>query len=119
MTTSLTYGNVVDALLRRVPEFVDSGEQWYPDLPHDVFGTFAIWLCGLIAQEAGSTVIDRALALMNEMAESDDDEVVNLLEVSVLEFVADRPECLRKLETRLSGVARAHLDRVRQGGLMQ
>jgi hypothetical protein len=111
----MNYLNAVTILRERFPEFTESGEKWDDALPHDAYGTFALFLCRLIERGASERLIARAFDLFNEMAEGEDD-IVNLLEVSVLEIVADHPACLRIAENRLSGAARQLLKRVQRGG---
>ncbi len=111
----MNYRDAVSVLRERFPEFTESGEKFDHDLPHDAYGTFALFLCRLVEQSGGDGIISRAFELFNEMAEGDD-EVVNLLEISVLEIVADHPACLRIAESRLSTAARPLLRRVQRGG---
>lgn len=114
MKQTITYATAVSTLLLRIPELAASGDELYLDLPHPTFGTFALFLCQQIALGAPDELLDRATQLLNEMAESPDDAVQNLLEVSVFEIVADREHCLRFVEPRLTKNALSHLNRVRQ-----
>jgi len=111
----MNYRNAVTVLRERFPEFTESGEKWDDALPNDAYGTFALFFCRLFERGASEGLVSRAFDLFNEMAEGDDD-IVNLLEVSVLEIVADHPACLRIAENRLSSTARRLLKRVQRGG---
>ena len=86
MDAPISYRTAVTALREHFPEFVASSEKWYDDLPNDAFGTFALFLCRCIDQGCSEAFLTRAFEFFNTMAESSDDEVVNLLEVAVLEI---------------------------------
>lgn len=110
----MNYRNAVSVLRERFPEFTQSGEEWDDSLPHDAYGTFTLFLCRLVERGADEGIADRAFELFNEMAEGDDD-IVNLLEVSVLEIVTDYPACERLAERRLNDAAKRLLGRIKRG----
>lgn len=111
----MNYCDAVPILRARFPEFTESAEKWDDTLPNDAYGTFALFVCRLVDQGTGEGLISRAFELFNEMAEGDD-EVVNLLEVSVLEIMTDHPASLRVAGSRLSTTAKHLLERVQRGG---
>jgi len=116
MNAPISYKTAVATLRDRFPEFVASSEKWYDDLPNDALGTFALFLCRCIDQGCSGELISRSFEFFNEMAESGDDDVVNLLEVAVLEVVADHSQCARIAERRLNDIGRRLLRRVQRGG---
>ncbi|MCG8556060.1 MAG: hypothetical protein MJD61_12355 [Proteobacteria bacterium] len=117
MTEPLTYQNVVQRFQSAVPELSDHADAFYEDLPHDAFGTWTLALIKLLQHSSvDGNLLQKVADFLDAMAESPDKEVVNLLEVSVLEILADDEACIGRIEPRLGELARAHLDRVRQGG---
>src|SRR5687767_12301545 len=96
------YLNVVPQLVSRVPEFAETEHDWNADLPHDAFGSFAQFLCTQIQQGTTDELLMRAFNLLNEMASSADEDVIDLLVVSVLEIIADDDECRTKAHAYLS-----------------
>jgi hypothetical protein len=118
MRTSMKLSDVVGELLGRVPEFAASERGWNRDLPHDACGTFSLFLCKQIhAGGAGEDFLRRSFEILNEMACSDDEDVLNLLVVSVLEVLADDDACRSVAEHYLSTEGRRLLERVASGWL--
>jgi hypothetical protein len=101
----LDYTNVVSQLRRSVPEIFASEELFYEDLPHDVFGSLGLALCQWLRQPSQVDVVRRTTRLLCKMAESDNDDIVNLLEVSVFEVICDDEECCAMLQEQLSPTA--------------
>lgn len=88
--SELTYQNAVEALLRRVPEFSRDTEGWHADLPYDVFGNLGLYLRDLFRKPRQyPELLARIFNLLNEMSESEDEELVNLVAVGVLELLTD------------------------------
>ena len=106
----LRYANVVSRLRQAIPEFFLSGEQFYEDLPHDVLGTFAQVLCRWLRDQPEGDTVCRAVDFINEMAGSGNDDVVNLLEVSVFEVVCDEQGSYLALRNKLDSPARQILE---------
>ena len=82
----------VKLLLDRMPEFgarLDTGDL---DLPYVVFGFFAQYLLDL---SEGDPILDRAVAFLNELAETGDPELENLVQVSVFESIAGEDRSVR------------------------
>ena len=101
----ITYDGVVTALLDTIPEVrnvYDSELRWWgkdppPPDPYTVFG-FALRpvLTHLARTEADEGVLKRVFGFFEEMAGSEDLEVVNLLQVSELEFLVTNPDLLSR-----------------------
>lgn len=106
---------LVSRLLTVVPDFATANHTWNVDLPHDVFGSFALFLCERIRQGVRGNSLDQAFDLLNEMASSKDLEIVNLLVVSVLEMIADDDECRAAAQAYFSDEALTLLERVASG----
>lgn len=112
---TFNYADSVQVLLGWVPEFAGSEVGWNADLPYDVFGTFAQFLCRRIHEDASEDFLRRSFGLINAMARSDDEEVQNLLVVSVFELLCDDARCLEVAERYLSGEAVSLLHRTKNG----
>jgi len=111
----LAYQTIVEELLAAVPSFRRTRGEWDVDLPHVVLGTFALHLREAIRQGGQADLVEPGLRFLDQMARSLDDEVVNLLVVSVLEILADDPVC-RQASHRAGGDRmRALLGRVANG----
>jgi hypothetical protein len=108
----MEYSNVVPELITRVPEFAASDSSWSTDLPHDALGSFALFLCKQIHQGVTESLLSRAFDFLNEMASSKDEDIVNLLVVSVLEVIADDERCQPVAQRYLSDYGRSLLNRV-------
>lgn len=108
----MNYSEIVSHLLTAVPDFGAADRTWNADLPHDVFGSFALFLCERIRQGKVGSWLDQAFEFLNEMASSKDDAVVNLLVVSVLEIIADDDKCRTFAIAHLSDQGRSLLERV-------
>jgi hypothetical protein len=111
----LTYQTVVQSLLEAVPEFRRTSNEWDADLPNEVFGTFALHLCDAIRRGTDPALVDAGFRFLNEMAESGDEEVVNLLVISVLEILADDQICTDRCNAASGEKVRALLERVVAG----
>jgi len=109
------YSNIVSQLLTKIPEFTESEREWNLDLPYDVFGSFALFLCKQINQGATEDLLNRAFSLLNEMALSEDKDVANLLVVAVLEVLADDDKCKSVSANYFSPECRSLLERVASG----
>jgi hypothetical protein len=72
--------NIVRTLLERIPSFKRWRAVDYDDLPYVVFGEFGSFLQEMIEREPMSDdVLKESFALLNEMAETSDGEVINVL----------------------------------------
>lgn len=112
---ALNYSNVVSHLFRRLPEFVQYEPAPEPDLPHDVFGSFALFICEAMSKGASVDLVERAFGLLSDMASSSDEDVRNLLVVSVFEVIADNESCRDAAMRHLSDEGRVLLERTLQG----
>lgn len=111
----MQYSNVVSQLKTKIPEFASSEHSWNADLPHYVFGSFALFLCRQIHQGTTGSFLSRVFNFLNEMASSKDEDVVNLLVVSVLEVIADDDQCRITALSQLPEPGRSLLERVVSG----
>lgn len=120
MTNSLVYQNVVEELLRRVPEFAavrlrDESYLSHQDRsPYLVFGDFARFLLDHVSdrskQDKEGLVLRRSFALLDEMLTSSDPELVNLAQVGVFEVLADQPDALAAAKCYLTDAAKSVLE---------
>jgi len=101
----VTYGNVVTGLMDSVPECREVYEAelgWWgkepplPD-PYTVLG-FALrpLVTQLSAEKVDEEMLRRIFGFFEDMAGSEDVEVVNLLQVSELEFLVGKPDLLSR-----------------------
>jgi len=102
----------VEELMTRIPEM--SSESFQIDLPHDAFGTLALLLCRKIHEGASEDFLDRVFDLLNEMATSQETEVLDLLVTGVLEVISDYDECSLVAEQRLNPSGQALLREVKR-----
>jgi hypothetical protein len=112
---AIRYSNVVSQLLAKVPDFAARPRHWDADLPHEVLGSFALFLCEEVHRGANESTLDRAFEFVNELASSNDDDVKNLLVVSVLEVLADDEKCRTAALDHFSDESRVLLERVLSG----
>ncbi|MEZ5355748.1 MAG: hypothetical protein R2762_24195 [Bryobacteraceae bacterium] len=77
--------DLVRVLLDRIPEFRSHLDEADLDLPYIVFGFFAEYLIGL---PVGDPTLDCAVGFLNELAESGDPDLENLVQVAVFESLA-------------------------------
>jgi hypothetical protein len=82
----------VKLLLDRIPEFRSHLDEGDVDLPYVVYGFFAQYLLGL---PPADPILERAVAFLNEMAESGDPNFENLVQVSVFESLAGDERSVR------------------------
>jgi hypothetical protein len=104
----MTYDTVVTALLNAVPECRKTREaelKWWgeahpPPDPYTVLG-FALrsLVTQLLSESPDEETLRRVFAFYEEMANSQDIEVVNLLQVSELEFLIGKPDLLSRAWT--------------------
>ncbi len=102
-------------LLERVPELA-SAHDVDPELPYAVFGDFGIFLCERARERPkNDELVRRCFAFIDEVAASDDDEVLNILVTGTLEVVSDDDECSELAKQTLGPAAVALLQRVEKG----
>jgi len=106
---------MVQHLLDSVPEFRSRSQEWDEDLPNEVFGSFALYLCEIIRSGADAGVASAGFRLLDEMADCGDEDVVNLLVVSVLEILEDDETCANRCKSECGAKVRALMERVEQG----
>jgi len=101
----LTYGSVVSALMQAVPECHNTykaelgwwGAEPPPPDPYTVLG-FALrpLLTQLSKDKVDENIFRRIFGFFEQMAKSNDIQVVNLLQVSELEFLVGEPDLLSR-----------------------
>jgi hypothetical protein len=100
---------VID-LLKNFPKFV---RKMQPDdlQPFMLFGDFGIYIRDIIDSSACDMIeLDEIFSFLNEMGESDDDLVHNLLTVGVLEIITDSKKATRIAKKNLKGQALSDLE---------
>ena len=112
MGDALQTKRATELLLSRIPEFVKarSGDPSFmshaDDSPYLVFGDFGLFLLQQLRDiERGRRNYERlrpSFQLIDEMLTSPDPELTNLIEVGVLEVLADHPNVFAILENYLS-----------------
>lgn len=118
----MKYETAVDELLSRIPAFAEAhakdearmaGDE---NLPTVVFGSFARFLANLAKQkpEEHETpyILSASFKLLNEMATSSNDEVINLAEIGTFEVLTDTPEGIRLARQYLHGQALETFERI-------
>ncbi len=91
----------VSLLLGRIPEFRDLLDAEDLDLPYVVYGFFAQYLLKLPESDP---ILDRAAAFVNDLAESGNADLENLVQVAVFEPLAGDAQSTR-IKDRLRGKA--------------
>lgn len=92
----------VKRLIQSVPGMHDRIDPFDQELPYVTFGLFAAYVRQLFQQEpVDMTIIGPALALMTEMAESEDETVQGLLAVGTLEGLVGSAVMLDRLRPRM------------------
>lgn len=88
----MRYDNCVSELIRKIPEYPQAEYEDDIELPYIVFGGFARFLQKLMdSKQIHKNVLERAFEFLNEMADSTDPTMENLLGVGVLEILRDNP----------------------------
>lgn len=118
----LRYDSLVQELFKRVPAFAIEREvdESYiscdDDSPYLVFGDFSRFLVDLIMvthhEPAQERLLSDCFKLLDDMATSTDDEVVNVVETTVFEKLCDSPETASAARQYLSDKAVPAFDRV-------
>ncbi len=93
----------VKRLIQSVPGMRARLDPFDQELPYVAFGLFATYVRHLCQQEpVDMTIVGPTLALMTEMAESEDETVQGLLAVGTLEGLVGNIVVLDKLRPRMS-----------------
>ncbi len=94
--------NLTEHLIKDFPELKEEYHKiitWYgKDFPgnHNIFcDVFNPFIIDLLDSDRKENLLKRAMSFLNKMAESEDDEVVNVLEVTILERIGDSPKWLK------------------------
>lgn len=125
---TIRFENSVEALLERVPAFADARAHdssfisYMDPEPYLVFGDFGRFLKDLIVREpqtAGERkTLAEALGVIEDMANSTDVEVLNLVVVCVFETLTGYPKAVTFAQQHLSGKALDLFMRVKQGWVL-
>jgi len=99
------------SLYRRVPEF--RADALFLDLPYVVFGEFAGFVVDLL-RERGSDdpVVKRSFEFVNDLCLEDDPEMINVIETTLFEQLADDIVIGRAAHALLEPSARASFERI-------
>lgn len=112
----MTYDTVVTALLDAVPECRKTREtelKWWgeahpPPDPYTVLGfVLRPLVTQLLSESPDKETLRRIFTFYEEMANSQDIEVVNLLQVSELEFLIGKPDLLSRAWTYMGDKTKA------------
>lgn len=113
MQYARSLNEAVKLLFSRVPDFAEARSQdssfmshEREDSPYLVFGDFGLFLLQALDEDGISTNenwLRPSFQVIDEMLTSADPEVANLIQVGVLEVLADHPEALRLVKINLSG----------------
>lgn len=106
MKQELKYENIVDVLLKRIPEFGKS-RYYYgtdKDLNYVMFGHFALFIRDeLNKKKYSNNLLKKCFPLLNEMMNSGDKNLENLAVVGTLEILIDSDEEIRIVKKYLKG----------------
>ena len=111
MTVPLRYSDMVDVVVDRIPAFRDSdwGREVLEtdrDLPYVVFGAFASFLKHLLTEVPPTDpTVRSSFELLNEMAASPEQQVVDLAATGVFEVLTDSAHSIRAARQLLYGPA--------------
>jgi hypothetical protein len=109
MRAPLKYDDIVNVLVERIPAFVESdlgrevlaGDR---DLPYVVFGGFASFLNQLLLiVPPTDSAVQASFQLLNEMAGSADQRVLDLAGVGVFEILTDSSRSIQAARELLYG----------------
>lgn len=101
-------------LMNRFPEFV---AKMQPDdiQPFMLFGDFGIYIRDLIESKKYTTkALHEIFDFLNEMGQSESEEVQNLLTVGVLEILTDSAKAMEVANQQLYGEALKNLQAIKQ-----
>jgi hypothetical protein len=111
----MTAAGLLSTLKRRVPEFVS--DDLFLDLPYVVFGEFATFVIERLRQYGNDDpVVKRSFGLINDMFVDDDREMVNIIETTLFEQLADDTALVRSVQRLLEASARTSLQHIAKGG---
>jgi len=102
----------VDFFLKRIlKEFPEFTKEMNPDIyAYDIFGDFGIYIRNKIDSNSISEIdLVRIFNFLNEMGESEDDKVQNLLTVGVLEILTDSQTAMKIAKQHLKNKALKNL----------
>jgi hypothetical protein len=113
--------NATSVLLERVPAFAEVRAEDDSFISHDddsaylCFGDLDRYLLELLAQESNTSseteTIEQIFQLLNEMGNSSDPNVVNIVATTVFEGLAGLPEGVLAARRHLTGQAAAEFER--------
>ena len=113
----IRYKDVNSVLKELIPEFWTDRIHDNATEPHVIFGEFALWLSGLISSSDKDDLVDRSCKLIQNVYRSGDDEVKNLVMVSVLEILVDEAEDIEALKGLFNNEIRSLIDDFSQENL--
>ncbi len=102
---NLAIEKFTENLIENFPKFI---QEMNPDdsQPYMIFGDFGIYIRNLIDRgNYNEAELNRIFQFLNEMGESSDKDVHNLLTVGILEIVIDSSEAIKISEKNLKGEA--------------
>jgi len=109
--------NVVRQFLQSIPELALTVRRAANlDEPYGAFGEIGRWLIDEIhAGNEDGVLVKRTLAFFDEMAQSADREVLNILAAGAFESLSDDEAAVEVVRDRLTGRARGFLEKIVNG----
>lgn len=99
----LTSNNIIESFLETIPEmkdtYKDEIEWWEGEFPglHNIFGdVLNPFLLEHLKMEENRVLLQRIFDFLEEMATSTDNDIDNVLVVTILARIGDDIECLKK-----------------------
>lgn len=110
--------DMTSKLISRIPEFTKQKKEFcvdYEDGASAAFGTFALIVRDEILKEKpDGTALHKAFEFLNEMADSGDSNIENLLTVGVLEIFLDHDDVYKYAMKALNDNGKKCLDEIRR-----
>ena len=88
----MNYSNSVETILKKLPELESAIDPDVRDLPEVALGDFAIYLRKQIGKSDKESFVGKSIEILNEMAESQDLQIVGLLSTGIVEVLLDDRE---------------------------
>ena len=117
----VTIENATNALLERVPAFAEARAKDDSFISHEddsaylCFGDLDRYLAELLSRNSSTSseteTIDQIFQLVNEMGNSSDPAVVNIVATTIFEGLAGMPEGIAAARSRLTGRAADEFER--------
>lgn len=113
----LTIDNIITKLFENFKTFKEKADYEADELlPYNVLGNFALdFQENFIASKLTLSEIDKFFNFLNEMANSQDKEVQNILVVEIFEIFSDRKETIKISKEKLNESGKQFLEKTLKG----